>query len=95
MAAPSATAEERLRNRKPIPAPKPAYLATTDSPLNVNRDAYAAIQQAPRVLTQEFTIPIRSGRAWTVPAGSIVHISTPEGPQVGQSEQLYAIYISN
>ncbi|KAI6562724.1 hypothetical protein MCOR04_009290 [Pyricularia oryzae] len=41
------------------------------------------IQEAPRVLLEEFTLPIRSGRAWKASAGSIVRISTPEGPQVG------------
>ena len=35
------------------------------------------------MLLSSFTLPIRSGRAWTAPAGSIVRISTPQGPQVG------------
>lgn len=78
------SAEERRAARKPIPQPVPAYLPTSDSsPLVVDRQAYSAIQQADRTLLQEFTLPIRSGRAWTAPAGSIVRISTPDGPQVG------------
>ncbi|KAK3305008.1 uncharacterized protein B0T15DRAFT_531079 [Chaetomium strumarium] len=76
-------AAARLQARKPIPPPVPAYLPTAGSPLTVNKDLYTAIQQAPRVLLSEFTLPIRSGRAWKAPAGSIVRISTPEGPQVG------------
>lgn len=74
---------DRLRNRKPIPKPVPAYLPTAGSPLTVDANLYSSIQQAPRVLVDEFTLPIRSGRAWRAPAGSIVRISTPEGPQVG------------
>lgn len=82
--APIMSAEERRAARKPIPQPVPAYLPTSDSsPLVVDRQAYSAIQQADRTLIEEFTLPIRSGRAWTAPAGSIVRISTPNGPQVG------------
>ncbi|KND94211.1 Uncharacterized protein C11D3.03c [Tolypocladium ophioglossoides CBS 100239] len=77
-----ATIEERLKARDKIPKPVPAYLPTAGSPLTVDKKAYAAIQSAPRVLIQEFTLPIRSGRAWEAPAGSIISISTPEGPQV-------------
>ncbi|TDZ14874.1 Uncharacterized protein Cob_v012186 [Colletotrichum orbiculare MAFF 240422] len=74
---------QRLKDRKPIPKPVPAYLATAGSPLTVDTALYEAAQKAPRVLVEEFTLPIRSGRAWTATAGSIVRISTPEGPQVG------------
>lgn len=80
----SAEADERLRSRKPIPTPVPAYLPSAGSPLAVSHGLYQSIQQAPRVLVEEFVLPIRSGRAWTAPAGSIVRISTPEGPQVGK-----------
>ncbi|KAH8898338.1 meiotic chromosome segregation protein [Thozetella sp. PMI_491] len=68
-----------VRSRKPVPA----YLATKGSPLTVDKDQYATIQTSTRVLTEEFTLDIRSGRAWKATAGSIVRISTPEGPQVG------------
>ena len=57
------SAEERLKARKPVPKPVPAYLPTAGSPLSVDKNL--------------------SGRAWEAPAGSIVSISTPEGPQVG------------
>ncbi|KAK0708061.1 hypothetical protein B0H67DRAFT_589206 [Lasiosphaeris hirsuta] len=66
-----------------IPPPRPAYLSTSASPLTAPKDLFTALAQAPRVLLDEFTIPIRSGRAWTATTGSIVRISTPLGPQVG------------
>ncbi|KAI3527168.1 hypothetical protein CSPX01_17198 [Colletotrichum filicis] len=74
---------QRLKDRKPIPKPVPAYLPTAGSVLTVDKELYGSSQQAKRVLIEEFTLPIRSGRAWKAPAGSIVRISTPEGPQVG------------
>ncbi len=61
-----------------------AYQASAGSPLDVDREFYRRIAQAPgRSLVESFTIPIRSGRAWTVPAGYVFRILTPEGPQVG------------
>lgn len=78
-----ATASERLKARGPVPTPVPAYLPKAGSPLTVDAQLYADIQSAPRRRLQEFTLPIRSGQAWQAPAGSIVRISTPEGPQVG------------
>ena len=83
MTTPEQDGAARLAARKPIPKPVPAYLPTAGSPLSVDKNLYSTIQQASRVLVEEFTIPIRSGRAWTAPAGSIIRISTPEGPQVG------------
>ncbi|KAL0465162.1 hypothetical protein QR685DRAFT_539508 [Neurospora intermedia] len=83
MTTPEQDGAARLAARKPIPKPVPAYLPTAGSPLSVDKNLYSTIQQAPRILTDEFTIPIRSGRAWTASAGSIIRISTPEGPQVG------------
>ncbi len=80
---PEATAGERRQARKPIPKPVPAYLPTAGSPLKVDKTAYESIQSADRELIEEFTIPIRSGKAWEVPAGCVVRITTPEGPQVG------------
>ncbi|KAJ6552487.1 hypothetical protein DFH09DRAFT_1262627 [Mycena vulgaris] len=73
---------EQPRERGRLPKPVPAYLPTTGSPLTVDKELYAKIWSAPRVLVEEFRLEIRSGRAWTAPAGSIVQISTPEGPQV-------------
>ncbi|KAI1342423.1 hypothetical protein F5Y15DRAFT_372730 [Xylariaceae sp. FL0016] len=76
-------AEARLQARKPIPKPVPAYLSKEGSPLKVDESLYSRIREAPRSTIEKFTVPIRSGRAWKAPAGSIVRISTPEGPQVG------------
>ncbi|UNI24753.1 hypothetical protein JDV02_010478 [Purpureocillium takamizusanense] len=76
--------EARLKAREEsLPAPVPAYLSKEGSPLTVDSNSYNAIQTAPRELIQEFTLPIRSGKAWEVPVGCIVRISTPEGAQVG------------
>ena len=75
--------EDRLKSRKPIPPPRPAYLPTAGSPLTVDRDLYSSIQSAPRTLVESFVLPIRSGKAWKALAKSIVRISTPGGPQVG------------
>lgn len=80
---PEPSATDRLRERKPIPKPVPAYLPTAGSPLTVDKTLYASIQKAPRILIEDFTLPVRSGRAWKAPAGAIVRISTPNGPQVG------------
>ena len=60
-----------------------AYQATAGGPLDVDRDFYTAIAQDPgRELIDSFVIPIRSGKAWRVPAGHVCRIVTIEGPQV-------------
>ena len=60
-----------------------AYRATSaNSPLHTDRELYKAIAAAPKKLTYSYTLPIRSGHAWTVPAGHICRLTTPEGPQV-------------
>ncbi|MGD8429151.1 MAG: DUF1989 domain-containing protein [Ectothiorhodospiraceae bacterium] len=68
-----------------MPSPSAAYQSSRGSALEVNRPFYERIAQATsrRRLTEEFTIPIRSGRAWHVPAGNVFRIITVEGPQVG------------
>ena len=80
----SSNGAERLKNRKPIKKPTPAYLPGPGSVLTVDKGLYSNIRNAERELIEEFTLPIRSGKAWKAPAGSIVKISTPEGPQVGR-----------
>jgi len=52
--------------------------------LDFDRDLYRRIAQDLRArrLVHEHTVPIRSGYAWPVRAGSVVRIVTVEGPQV-------------
>lgn len=61
-----------------------AYQATKDSALDVDKVFYQRIadETASRTQTDSFVIPIRSGRAWEVPAGHVFRIVTIEGPQV-------------
>ncbi|MFI5611507.1 urea carboxylase-associated family protein [Amycolatopsis sp. NPDC051903] len=63
----------------------PAAYQTEGGALGVDRDFYGRIASDTegRELVEEFTLPIRSGRAWEVPAGHVCRIVTPEGPQVG------------
>ncbi|KAK4505750.1 hypothetical protein PRZ48_003715 [Zasmidium cellare] len=63
--------------------PVPAYTATPGSILHPDQAFYDKVANAKRTLVQEFTLPIRSGKAFSVPAGHILRISTPQGPQVG------------
>lgn len=67
------------------PTPQPAYQASPGSTLHVSRPLYTNIANAPRATNPitKFTLPIRSGRAFHVPAGHILRILTPVGPQVG------------
>ena len=62
-----------------------AYQATKGSALDVDKEFYQRIAEATdqRTLVDKFTIPIRSGQAWEVPAGHVFRIVTVEGPQVG------------
>jgi uncharacterized protein YcgI (DUF1989 family) len=67
-----------------INTPAPAYQQTVGGPLDVDRELYTRIgADEGRELAELFRIPIRSGRAWTVPAGHTCRLLTPEGPQVG------------
>ncbi|GAB3181223.1 DUF1989 domain-containing protein [Nesterenkonia halophila] len=60
-----------------------AYQSPPGGALDVDRGLYDAVAAADRRLVEEFEIPIRSGRAWQVPAGHIVRIHQTDGPQVG------------
>ncbi len=62
-----------------------AYRATRGGPLDVDRAFYARIAAARdgRSVVERFEIPIRSGRAFEVPAGHLFRIVTLDGPQVG------------
>lgn len=61
-----------------------AYQALPGGPLDVDRAFYDSLaEERGRTLEDEFLIPVRSGRAWEVPAGHLCRILTVEGPQVG------------
>ena len=61
-----------------------AYLANEGSALTVDKAFYTRIAEGGgRTPVEKFTIPIRTGRAWKVPAGHVFRIVTVEGPQVG------------
>ncbi|WP_028925813.1 urea carboxylase-associated family protein [Pseudonocardia acaciae] len=65
------------------------YQAPPGSVLDVDRDFYDRLAEAAettdrREMVERFVIPIRSGKAWEVPAGHLCRILiTPEGPQCG------------
>lgn len=60
-----------------------AYQATAGGPLDVDRAFYTAIaEDQGRERVDSFAVPIRSGRAWSIPAGHVCRIVTIEGPQV-------------
>ncbi|MDT0541538.1 urea carboxylase-associated family protein [Streptomyces lonegramiae] len=62
-----------------------AYQATKGGPLDVDKAFYDRVSRTPegRELVDSFIIPIRSGRAWEVPAGHLCRVVTVDGPQVG------------
>ncbi|MDZ7670035.1 MAG: DUF1989 domain-containing protein [Gammaproteobacteria bacterium] len=68
-----------------------AYRATRGSALDVDREFYRRIADATdgRRCTDQFVIPIRSGRAWEVPAGHVFRIAIVDGPQVGDLNLWY------
>ena len=61
-----------------------AYQSVPGGPLEVDRELYGRIGSTTqgRDLVQSFVVPIRSGRAWEIPAGHVCRIVTLEGPQV-------------
>lgn len=62
-----------------------AYQATAGGALDVDRGFYQRLAEShdDHELVDSFEIPIRSGRAWTVPQGHICRLVTIDGPQVG------------
>lgn len=64
-----------------------AYQATAGSFLDIDKDLYRRIHDDKRhELVESFILPIRSGRAWKVPAGCLCRITVPEGPQVWDAD---------
>ena len=68
-----------------MPNIAPAYQASKGSALAVDKALYRRIAQelGSRRLIEQLVVPIRSGRAWRVPAGHVFRIVTIDGPQVG------------
>jgi len=64
--------------------PRPLYDHGPGTPLDVDRGFYGRVARAvdQRTLVERFVVPIRSGRAWSVPAGHLCRIAVIEGPQV-------------
>ena len=60
-----------------------AYQATKGGVFDIDRAFYDRFADTAHELVDSFEIPIRSGRAWTVPQGHLCRIVTVEGPQVG------------
>lgn len=68
-----------------IARPLPAYLPVDaqNSPLIPDPVLYKSIHKAPKRLIASHTVPIRRAVAWSVRAGQVFRLTTPEGPQVG------------
>jgi len=65
-------------------SPAAAYRASEGGALDVNRAFYDRVaRDGGRQLVESFDVPIRSGRAWSVPAGAVCRLRTVDGPQVG------------
>lgn len=63
--------------------PTPLYQPTSAAALAVDRAWYGALTDSTtRVLTDRVVVPPRSGHAWTLRAGQVCRIITPNGPQV-------------
>jgi uncharacterized protein len=64
--------------------PQPSYVAGVGSPLAADPALYGPIaaETGRRELVHSEVIPVRSGRAFTAAAGSVVRFSIIEGPQV-------------
>lgn len=62
-----------------------AYQVSKGSALQVDTAFYERIRDRKdqRRLVEQFEVPIRTGRAWKVPAGYVFRVTTPVGPQVG------------
>jgi hypothetical protein len=60
------------------------YLPADEGRLDVDRGIYTRLAQESggRELVEQFTIPIRTGRAWPVRAGQLCRVVAIEGPQV-------------
>ncbi|AWY38657.1 DUF1989 domain-containing protein [Pseudomonas putida] len=62
-----------------------AYQVSKGAALQVDKTFYDRVRESKdgRTLIEQFEVPIRTGRAWKVPAGHVFRVTTPVGPQVG------------
>lgn len=62
-----------------------AYQVSKGSALQVDTAFYERIrdQKSQRTLIEQFEVPIRTGRAWKVPAGHVFRVTTPVGRRWG------------
>jgi uncharacterized protein len=65
-----------------VSGPSPTYMADSEGPLRLAPDVFERVTTAARETVEAFEIPVRSGRAWTVPAGHVCRFSIVSGPQV-------------
>ncbi len=67
------------------PKPEPIYPTGILPKAYTDTTMYEAIGAATgrRTRVEEFTLPIRTGKAWHLEAGQVCRVSTPDGPQVG------------
>jgi uncharacterized protein len=67
-----------------VAQPRALYDRGPGTPLDVDRQFYSRLAREVerRSLVERFVVPIRTGRAWTVPAGHLCRIVVVEGPQV-------------
>lgn len=68
----------------PTARPSPSYVAGEGSPLTPDAGLLERLERARdrREVVESFVIPVRSGRAWQVPAGHVCRLEIVEGPQV-------------
>lgn len=64
--------------------PKPLYEPKSGSPLAADPSVYGPLgaETSRRRAVEQFVVPIRSGRSWTMRAGQICRLVLVEGPQV-------------
>lgn len=63
--------------------PPAAYQLNRGRRDDFDRAFYRRIAEAEKALVDRLVVPIRSGKAWRVPAGHVFRIVAIEGPQVG------------
>lgn len=78
-----ATERHFMSTQQVMASTQPAYQATKGGALDVDRPFYQRLAAGASTQTYSHIVPIRSGHAWTVPAGHLCRIVVVDGPQVG------------